>query len=306
MTVYAIIVTYNAMRRSWIEHCLRSLSESSVEVTPIVIDNGSSDDTRTFVPARFPQAVWLPQDRNMGFGQANNIGLRYALEHDADYVLLLNQDATIGRDALEKMIPLCADDALVSPLHLNGEGTRLDASFRTCINSLEGELLDDVLVGHTTQPSYPGPSLASGCVIPAACWLLPVSVVKRIGGFNPLFFHYGEDGNYYQRLHFHHVPVKICPSAIMCHDRNVCGDATMFNRNKLRRNLLITAANINLSFLQCVRDWLRTLKDCYISDLRQHGYRPGAWASAMAWIASHGPAIRKSRKAEKTTGTTWL
>ena len=306
MIVYAIIVTYNAMRRSWIERCLRSLSESSVKVTPIVIDNGSTDETRNFVPVRFPQAVWLPQEHNIGFGQANNIGLKYALEHDADYVLLLNQDATIGRDALEKMIPLCGDNSLMSPLHLNGEGNRLDASFKTCINSLDGELLDNALIGHALQPAYPGPSLASGCVIPAACWLLPINVIKHIGGFNPLFFHYGEDGNYYQRLHFHHIAVQICPSAIMCHDRNVCGDVNMFNRNKLRRNLLITAANVNLSFLQCIRDWLRTLKDCYMVDLRQHRYRLGAWTSAMIWIATHGLAIRKSRKAEKNTGTTWL
>ena len=74
MIIYAIIVTYNAMRRSWIERCLDSLRGSSVPVTPIVIDNGSTDETRTFVPQRYPEAVWLPQEKNLGFGQANNIG----------------------------------------------------------------------------------------------------------------------------------------------------------------------------------------------------------------------------------------
>ena len=63
MNIFAIIVTYNAMRRNWAERCLQSLQESTVPVTPIVIDNGSTDGTRDYVPSQQPTVVWLPQEK---------------------------------------------------------------------------------------------------------------------------------------------------------------------------------------------------------------------------------------------------
>ena len=100
MNIFAVIVTYNAMHRNWADRCLQSLEESSVPVTSIFVDNCSVDGTRDYIPSRYPQVVWLPQDHNLGFGQANNVGIRYALNHGADYVLLLNQDAALSTDAL--------------------------------------------------------------------------------------------------------------------------------------------------------------------------------------------------------------
>ncbi len=39
--------------------------------------------------------------------------------------------------------------------------------------------------------------------ISAAAWLLPINTLKMIGGFDPIFFHYGEDENYCQRIKYH-------------------------------------------------------------------------------------------------------
>ena len=84
MKIYAIIVTYNAMQRGWIDRCMQSLQASTVLATPIIVDNGSTDGTREHIPATYSDIIWMPQDRNLGFGQANNVGIRYALEHNAD------------------------------------------------------------------------------------------------------------------------------------------------------------------------------------------------------------------------------
>ena len=101
MKIYTIIVTYNAMQRNWIDRCMESLSKSTIQTIPVLIDNGSTDGTREHIPQHYPDAVWLPQDKNLGFGQANNVGIKYALEHNADYILLLNQDAALSPDAIE-------------------------------------------------------------------------------------------------------------------------------------------------------------------------------------------------------------
>lgn len=306
MNIFAIIVTYNAMRRSWIGHCLRSLEASSVPVTAIVVDNGSTDGTRSFVPHAFPHAVWLPQERNLGFGQANNIGLRYALEHHGDYILLLNQDATLAADAIENMLPLCSPSTLLSPLHLNGDGTGFDASFRSCLKGSDSLLLDDLLVTKHLKASYPGPSRQSKLVIPAACWFFSADVVRLVGGFNPLFFHYAEDENFMSRAHYHHVEMLFSPRATMCHDRETHGSKEVFLRHHTRRLLLLIATDINNSFGRCLMQWAHTLQTCYFSYLPQKQYTPGAWIAGMFWLLGHAVSIRKSRKKEKLTGPTWL
>lgn len=294
------------MRRNWIGRCLQSLQASTVPVIPIVIDNGSTDETSTFVPQRFPNAVWLPQGKNLGFGQANNVGLRYAMEHQANYVLLLNQDATIGQDAIEKMLPLCDDDTAVSPLHLNGDGTRLDGSFKQCLLAGDDLLLDDLLVSHRLLPAYSGPTSASKCVIPAACWFLPITIIKNIGGFNPLFFHYGEDVNYYQRLCFHHKTIRICPHATMNHDRNEHGNMQMFYQKRTRLLLLIVSTDIGATPVRRIWEWVQILRNCYFKELRSHRYHPGEYIAATFWMTRNVYRIRHSRKVEKGVGPTWL
>ena len=202
---FAIIVTYNAMRRSWIEKCLKSLEASTVAVTPIVVDNASSDETREFVPQHFPQAIWIPQKKNLGFGQANNIGIRYAMDNGADYILLLNQDATLHTEALERLIEASDGKSLLSPLQLTGDGSRLDPLFKYVLLNADHLLYDDLLINHRCNSTYTSGKYA------AACWLLPAATICRIGGFNPLFYHYSEDYNYLDRLTYHGVKVKLVP-----------------------------------------------------------------------------------------------
>ena len=99
MKIYTIIVTYNGLQ--WMDFCLGSLRASTVQTTPIIIDNNSSDKTVEYIRANYPECVILDNNKNLGFGRANNMGLSYALKNNADYVLLLNQDAAIAPNMLE-------------------------------------------------------------------------------------------------------------------------------------------------------------------------------------------------------------
>ena len=55
--------------------------------------------------------------------------------------------------------------------------------------------------------------------INAAFWFIPVRTLKRLGGFSPLFYHYGEDKDYVNRLHRHGLKVGYVPEAYGNHDR---------------------------------------------------------------------------------------
>ena len=66
-------------------------------------------------------------------------------------------------------------------------------------SSIKNTLWDDMLVSNKLKNSY---EMTEIC---AACWFMPQKLIKKIGGFNPLFYHYSEDSNYYKRMLYHQV-----------------------------------------------------------------------------------------------------
>lgn len=298
MRIFAVIVTYNGMQHGWIEKCLESLRKSTMEITPIVIDNLSTDGTRDFVPQTFPEAIWMPQEENLGFGKANNIGIKYALEHDADYVLLLNQDATLHTDALKLMVEASDGESLLSPLHLNGDGTGLDEMFRISI-----KIKEDIPDGIQDIRQLPGKRYKAGEIC-AACWLMPVGLIRKVGGFNPLFYHYGEDNNYYQRMVYHGVDTLLVPAAKMQHDRELYGNIRVYNEKLMRRDILLIVANINFSFGKILYKLLRKIVGLYV--YQWHQYRFGSFTRELIWVMCHLKSIHISRQTERHTGLSWL
>lgn len=200
--VLVIIVTFNG--KKWIRECVGSVLSSSYPADIMVIDNCSGDDTLDYVPA--DRAVIIRNSENMGFGAANNIGLRYALAHDYDYVYLLNQDAYLAGDTLEKLIAAHAKSpeyGLLSPVQFNADG-RVDYQFglRTGIKEC-------------SQTELP----VRVDFVMAAHWLLAVSTIRCVGAFSPTFHHYGEDDNYIDRLYYHGLKAGVCTCAGAVHDR---------------------------------------------------------------------------------------
>src|SRR3712207_4987537 len=96
--VAIVVLSWNG-REDTLE-CLASLERMRWErLTTILVDNGSSDGTTEAVRERFPDAVVIRSEENLGFAEGNNVGIRAALEGGADYVLILNND-TIADEGL--------------------------------------------------------------------------------------------------------------------------------------------------------------------------------------------------------------
>src|SRR5688572_14491270 len=128
--LYSVIVTYNGSK--WIEKCLDSLLNSNLPCQVIVIDNGSTDGTLDIINKTYPQVDLVKTQENLGFGKANNIGMKKAYDAGAEYVFLLNQDAWVAQDTLERLVEAASrytEYGVVSPIHLNGSGKKLDSNF---------------------------------------------------------------------------------------------------------------------------------------------------------------------------------
>jgi GT2 family glycosyltransferase len=114
--VSVVVVTWNAL--PWLEQCLESVRDREV----VVVDNGSTDGTVDFVRERFPDVRVIEQE-NKGMGGGNNAGMRAA---DGRYFFLLNSDAWVVDDALDKLVAFAdgqPEAAVVGPKLLNVDGS---------------------------------------------------------------------------------------------------------------------------------------------------------------------------------------
>ncbi len=95
--VSVIIVNYNTGHLLGEMFDALLLSANSLSAQVIVIDNASVDGSAETLRAGYPQIELIQNARNIGFGRANNQGLRYI---QGEYVLLLNTDAFVAPDTL--------------------------------------------------------------------------------------------------------------------------------------------------------------------------------------------------------------
>jgi GT2 family glycosyltransferase len=240
MRVLAIIVSYNFER--WLSVCLNSLRESASPVDVMVIDNHSTDKTVQRIKTEYPEVRLIVNRTNLGFGVANNIGMRIALQENYDAVFLLNQDAWIDSQTIGTLFQLSRKHpqyGILSPVHLNGKGDALDHGFA-------------VYTGVRTIDELPSGSAPAQCsFINAAFWMIPSAVLQTVGGFSPLFRHYGEDKDYINRLRYHGYSVGYSPSVFGFHDREsrtTMSPKLFFHTENVY--LLSEYANINHSLSQ--------------------------------------------------------
>ncbi len=98
MDVSIIIVNYNT--KQLLADCLVSIyrETSGVMYEVIVVDNASSDGSEEFIRSRFPNIIWINSGKNLGFGQANNLGAKYA---QGKYLFFLNSDTVLQNNAVQ-------------------------------------------------------------------------------------------------------------------------------------------------------------------------------------------------------------
>lgn len=215
--IYIIIVTYNAIK--WAERCFSSLRKSSVPVHTIVIDNGSTDGTQDFIKTNYPEVDFIQSPENLGFGKANNIGIEKAYKAGADFFYLMNQDAWVFEDSFEKMLeaynqyPNKEEIGIISPMHLDGSEKKLDRHFDIYLgrNTGNNRIISDLFCNNLS-PLY------ELDFVNAAHWLLPKETIEEVGGFNPFYFHYGEDYDYVNRTLFRKKKILVCPFCRVVHD----------------------------------------------------------------------------------------
>jgi GT2 family glycosyltransferase len=214
----AVVVTYNAL--PYVEQTLDSVRGRDT----VVVDHGSTDGTLELVRERFPQ-VRLVEQGNRGLAAGWNRGVR---ETSAPYVLVLNADAWLVGDAVERLVAFAAEHAragFVAPRLRNPDGT-LQRSVRAFPTpwrlATEYLFLRKLAPGSRLLNAFYGGGFAHDEIreidfAKGAAFLLRREAFEDIGPFDESFFLFSEETDWCYRLHEAGWQVLFYPGAEVVH-----------------------------------------------------------------------------------------
>jgi GT2 family glycosyltransferase len=204
--ISVVIVSYNT--RDMTLECLRALCASTKGIASEVwlVDNASTDGSVDAVRQCFPEVRLIANDRNVGFGTANNQAMRQAR---GKYVLLLNTDAFVERSTISTLaacLDAHPDIAAVGPRLHNADRSlqrscyRFPSPLRTMFENLlfTAAFPNNSIVGDLRN--WPHDAERDVDFVIGACVLFRHSVLKTIGLFDEEFFMYAEETDLFYRL----------------------------------------------------------------------------------------------------------
>jgi GT2 family glycosyltransferase len=236
------IVVLNWNGRDMTADCLRSLlAMQGVEFRILVVDNGSSDGSESFLRESFSQIDIIANGYNRGFAAGCNIGMQLALEEDAEYVLLVNNDTIVAPDLLRELVSEAEANpraAILSPkiyyFHPPNTIWWVGGTYNCWTGIPEHTDLRKKDTGkHDRAHDI---DWATGCVA-----LLRCEALRRVGLFDEKIFGNGEDLDLSLRMRQADYTVRYVPTAQLWHRegidyrRNVGEHVRSFT---LTRNLL--------------------------------------------------------------------
>lgn len=206
LQVSIIIVTYNTLGIT--RQCIDSVyaHTEGVDFEIIVVDNASSDGSRQALAAD-TRIRYVYSDENLGFGRANNMGMRMA---KGKYLFLLNSDTILQNNAV-KMLYDAAESyggrlGVMGTILLGNDRrpTHSYGRFITIGNSLSDPIVRALRrLTHKKSDIY-NPEIPESAIgveyVSGADMFLPAAIFEATGGFDPDFFMYAEDAEWQYRI----------------------------------------------------------------------------------------------------------
>lgn len=208
ITLSIIIVNWNTCEIT--RKCLESVRErvACADCEVIVVDNASSDASVEMIRTEFPEVSLIVNGENLGFGRANNQGMRVARGR---YFLLLNSDTVVIDGSIQRLVSLMESSPqigiagcklLFEDLTLQGSCARFP--------SIKLALLEDLMLYKFLSRRRQGEVLLNGYwahdrtrdvdAVWGAAMLVRRKVFNDTTGFDERIFMYGEDLEWCMRV----------------------------------------------------------------------------------------------------------
>lgn len=228
-SVVIILINWNGQKDT--VACLASLTKLKKNIydpIPLVVDNASKDDSVKNLQKKFSHIKLIPLSTNRGFTGANNVGMQWAIDHNADYVWILNNDTLVDPDSLT-LFDVFADPtigAAGSKIYFApGREYHKDKYTTKDLGRVlwfAGGLIDwnNVYashrgvdeVDHGQYNSVVQTDFITGCSLG-----IPTKVIKKVGMFDDKYFAYLEDVDLSLRIQHAGYKTIYNPSSVIWH-----------------------------------------------------------------------------------------
>ena len=230
--VFVSILNFNGKKNTLA--CLESLKNLNIKdfrITIVVEDNGSKEefDVKSGFITDIPLVV-IKNEKNLGFSGGNNVGIKYALDNGADYVLILNNDTYVDKNFILELLNAAEKDeniGILVPKIYFAPGFEFHKE-RYKKNELGkvfwyagGEMDWDNVIGHHRgvdevdhgqYDKIEETEFATGC-----CMMIKKEVFERVGKFDYKYFLYYEDSDLSKRSKKQGFKIMYVPKSEVFH-----------------------------------------------------------------------------------------
>lgn len=212
--LYIILVNYKQPELT--TKCVESIRNSKT-ITPfvVIVDNCSKDNSISILSKLVnDHTILLKSDENNGFAAGNNIGIKYAINNDADYIMLLNNDTEIDSYMINILLSHCNEQTAVSPkMYYYDEPDKIWFAGGKYLSKTSRF----IHVGESELDNNNYKSLTKCDFLTGCCIMLSSETIKKTGYLDESYFMYMEDVDYSIRLKQNGIKLFMIPEAKLWH-----------------------------------------------------------------------------------------
>jgi GT2 family glycosyltransferase/glycosyltransferase involved in cell wall biosynthesis len=211
--VGAVVLSYQTPDDTFL--AVSSALASNVRPDPlIVVDNDPAQTGRARLSRFGSRVTYLPTGRNLGFSGGMNAGIREALAHDVDHILIVNSDVVMAPDCVTVLLDELSrhPSAIAGPLIRSRAFPDRVASAGIDFDGRTGRM-------RHRESSVDAPAAGgerdsvSGCLM-----LIPRPVFDRVGLFDERYFFSFEEIDFCRRARRVGVATRLVPGAVAYHE----------------------------------------------------------------------------------------
>jgi GT2 family glycosyltransferase len=218
--IHIIIPVHN--RLNFTKDCLNSLKKQKTysQFNLIVVDDGSTDETRDFLKKNFPEVKILRGNGSLYWGGSINLGVKFVLKicKDQDWVLIVNNDVEFDFNTISVLIDISKKKdrkVLSSALTLNANDKKTIIKSGTIVESWLLNKTNHIFKGlNISQVNNKNPVKVD--LLTGRCLLHPIEIFKIAGNYDSKnFLHYGGDDEFSMRVKKYGFQTLVCPHSIV-------------------------------------------------------------------------------------------
>ncbi|NPV10171.1 MAG: glycosyltransferase family 2 protein [Ignavibacteria bacterium] len=212
---FVVVSVLNFNGKEILRDCLSSmLALEYPNFKVIMVDNGSTDNSKEFVEKEFPSVIVIRTEKNLGYSGGMNLGLKYAFDEcNADYCLYVNNDTKIDKFALSYLIDAAESLKNQKAGFLTGKVYYMDnpGILQTVGISAHPFLWYKGSIGEGEKDQGQYEKIEERIFLDDIYMLVKREVYKDVGGFDEAFFCHSEEIDWQARAKskgwkFYYVP----------------------------------------------------------------------------------------------------